>query len=642
MAIIALNNFGGEIPAAPPALLPEHCAQYALHCDFTSNILEPLKAGNLIKTFPALPTKSIYTEDGIKFFTWSTDVRPFKGPIIDDAYSRVYYLNGSTATVAQWTTATINGGVPSTPYVVGVPTPSVDPVLSLVNRTTLADYPLAMFNFTAWYDLNGTKLGETALSVTNTVPLKQWTFTPPANPGDAAAVLTVQLELKSGVEELFTINTQAGAPFPATTSALPGGVEMTLSKVNDTTYTIQLSWGVTETRAYLYTVTNIWGEESAPSLPTLISPTYIQDVSVTATSPSFTGYVPFNGINIYRTFGSNSSYVRVATAASIPHTDSERTPVGVTNALVSTDWYPVATGLSGFGVATNGICWAFKNNMLYLSEPYRPHAWPYSQAFPTNIRGVCAGPQSIVVTTADACYVVVGSHSAAMSQIKLPIPQGGLSTRSMVAIDGGVAFASNDGIVMVTGSQATLAFSHKYFNRDDWRSRYSAIIANNTINLVYADGCLICATPSGTGFMLRTDEGRDTFTELDSEFAADGVFYLPILDTVYYTRNYSLYEWRGSSSYATLATWWSKDFIMPVPTNFAIGYIRTDAPAGLQFFADGAQYPTASPITVSVTGTGYFRIPGGQRGVRWSVKIVPEGKVHELYLASSMQELKGV
>lgn len=640
MAVIALNNFGGEIPAAPATLLPEHCAQYALNCDFTSNILEPLKAGNLIKTFSALPTKSIYTEDGIKFFTWSTDVRPFKGPIIDDAYSRVYYLDGSTAKVAQWTTATISGGAPATSYVVGVPTPTVDPILSLVDRTTLGDYPLAMFNFTAWYDLNGVKLGETALTVTNTVALKEWTFTPPTNPGDAAAVLTVQLELKSGSEELFTIDTQIGSAFPATSSALPGGVEMTLSKVSDTSYKIQLAWGVTETRAYLYTVTNIWGEESAPSLPALISPTYIQDVSVTTSAPSFTGYVQFNGINIYRTFGSNSSYVRVATAATSPYVDSERTPVGVTNALVSTDWYPVATGLSGFGVATNGICWAFKNNILYLSEPYRPHAWPYSQAFTTNIRGVCAGPQAIVVTTADGCYSVVGSHSAAMSQIKLTIPQGGLSTRSMVATDGGVAFASNDGIVMVTGSQATLAFSHKYFNRDDWRARYSAVIADSTLNLTFADGCLLCLTASGVGFMVRTDEGKDTFTEVD--VLADGVFYLPILDTVYYTRNYNLYEWRGASSYMSLATWWSKDFIMPLPTSFAIGYIRTDGPADIQLFADGAQYPTLAPATVSVTGTGYFRIPAGQRAVRWSVKVAPTAKVYELYIASSMQELRGV
>lgn len=640
MAIIAFNNFGGEIPAAPPAQLPEHCAQYTMNCDFTSNILEPLKGGNLIKTFSAQPIKSLYTEDGIKFFTWSTDVRPFKGPIIDDAYSRIYYLNGSTATVAQWSTATITGGVPGTSYVVGVPTPTVAPVLSLVDRTTLADYPLAMFEFTAWYELNGTKIGEAALTVTNTVPLKEWTFAPPTNPGDASAVLTVQLRLSSGSEELFTIDTQAGAALPATTNALPGGIEMTLSKVSDTSYKIQLAWGVTETRAYVYTVTNIWNEESAPSLPDLISPTYIQDVSVTTTTPSFTGYVPFNGINIYRTFGSNSSYVRTATSATVPYVDSARTPVGVTTALQSTDWFPVNTGLSGFGVANNGICWAFKGNMLYLSEPYRPHAWPYSQAFPTNIRGVCAGPQSIVVTTVDACFVVVGSHSAAMSQVRLPLPQGGLSTRSMTAVDGGVAFASNDGIVMVTGSQATLAFSHKYFNRDDWRTRFAAIISDTTLNLAYADGCLICLTASGVGFMVRTDEGKDTFTA--TNVFADGVFYLPILDTVYYSSAFNLYEWRGSSSYVTPCVWQSKDFVMPSPTSFAVGYIRTDGPAVLRLYADGVPYPTASPLDINISGTGYFRIPAGQRAVRWSVMISPTAKVYELYLASSVQELKGV
>lgn len=117
MAVIALNNFAGETPALSPSTLPENGAQLALNCDFTNQSLTPMKDGLYLNTFAATnPVKSLYTEDGIKFFTWTTDTYPFKGPIINDLYNRVYYLNGSTATVVDGSTASVSGGNPSTLY----------------------------------------------------------------------------------------------------------------------------------------------------------------------------------------------------------------------------------------------------------------------------------------------------------------------------------------------------------------------------------------------------------------------------------------------------------------------------------------------------------------------------------------------
>lgn len=648
MAVIALNNFAGETPALSPSTLPENGAQLALNCDFTNQSLTPMKDGLYLNTFAATnPVKSLYTEDGIKFFTWTTDTYPFKGPIINDLYNRVYYLNGSTATVVDGSTASVSGGNPSTPYTVGVPTPlglTGGPILGIMNRATLTDYPSAIFTFKAWYDLDGVRYDETDLATAgliNTVPLKEWTFTAPTSGTDGATQLVVECTLTDSSKVLFTMDTKVDATLPATTSALPGGIEMSLTNVSGSTYRISLSWGVMETRAYVYTVTNQWGEESAPSLPAIISPTYIQDVSVTTPVPSFTGYVPYGGTNVYRTFGSNSAYLRTGTAVSNPFTDSSKTPTGVTSSLISTDFYPPALGLSGFGVAPNGICWAFKGNTLYLSEPYRPHAWPYSQAFTTNIRGVCVGSQSIVVTTADGCFAVLGAHPAAMTQIKLPSPQAGLSTRSMTNVEGSVAFASNDGVVMVTGSQASLEFSHRYFNRSDWRGRYSSILSGGAIKLTFHDGCLVGTSNAGLGFIVRIDEGKSNFSQFNQ--IIDGAFYIPVLDTVYYSVGANVYQLRGHSN-NLLATWWSKDFVMEYPINFAIGYIRCSGLTQITMYADGVQTTlngSAFSVDLSAPG-GYFRLPAGKRAVRWSVKVETYGTVYELYIASSMAELKNV
>lgn len=638
MAVIAVNKFDGEVPFEEPAVIPETAAQVALDCYFRNSNLSGIKEGLLLNSFPSTnPVRSMYTEDGNLFFTWTAETYPFRGPIIDDTYQRVYFLDGTTAKVAELATATVGGGPPSSSFIVGVPTPTVAPVLSLLERTTLADYPAVTIEFSAWYDFNGTRYGEAPLSVSTVTPLQQWTFTAPAVPAGAtdAAALVVRLRMVDSGKELLDISSTVGDEVPASSSALPGGVELSIANQGSGAYEVNLSWGAVETRAYVSVEVNTWGEESAPSPPALVSPTYIQDVIVQTTTPSFAGYRPRAGTNIYHTFGTNPTYLRVATQVNSPFTDSDRTPVDVTSALISTDFSPPPTGLTAFGYAANGICYAAKGNTLYFCEPYRPHAYPYSMSFAKNIRGVCAGAQSIVVTTADGCYVITGTHSAAMNQLLLPVPQAGLSTRSMVRMDGSVAFASQDGIVLVTGSQATLDFSRRYFSRETWRSRYSTLLVDGSMRLAYHDGSMVCATSNGLGFIVSTEDKGSTFSELALE--ADALFYAPVLDTLYYSDGPNVYAFQGAATSRSYL-WQSKDFIFQSPTNFAIGYIRTTGSVTLKVYADGALHH----LTV-LSSTGYFRVPGGSRATRWSFSLAGSSAVvKEFYLASSVDELKNV
>jgi hypothetical protein len=281
----------------------------------------------------------------------------------------------------------------------------------------------------------------------------------------------------------------------------------------------------------------------------------------------------------------------------------------------------------------NGWYMGFKGNDLYMSEPYRPHAWPYIQKFPHAIRGVQAIQGGAVITTAGGVYLLNGSYPAATSQMKLDLPQPGISQRSMTEIDGAVAYACHDGFALISGASATMMASQKLFTRKKWREQYGDILDDNSMEMSFYDGCLI--TTSSTqpkGFALRLDEDVGAFTRLDVRM--DAMFQLPINDALYYSVGSSLYTFRTGSNQTFV--WWGKDFIYQKPQTFGAGYIRCDGPVGLTLYADDVQVHTA---TVS---SGYFTIPDINGALRWSVKLSGSSKVYELQIARTMKELRDV
>lgn len=844
MAVIRFKKFGGEIPQLPAHLLPDEAAQKAVNCDFTHGNLAPLKQAAALKISGSggwtgtNPTKGMYTEDGTNFFTWASDTTAYKSPVIDDTYKRVYYLQDQKLWVTSYGLATSAGGTPSEAYVAGVPSPNVAPRLTTVNRSTLPDYPNAAVTIKVWYEAGGVRYNETTLSsYVSSTAFSSYTFLNPVRTADrietttesagtdgdgnpvlvqknttiagtpATAVLVAEVSIASdsgGSNVLLRATTRSGSQ-PVQSSALPGGVELAIAKVDETQSRVTLTWGIVETRAYVFTNVNTWNEESAPSAPALISCTYMQDVRVTmpyalsgtsmfsgapasadaeilnlyatyegrsswsqideegyyywvkvkaqygsanltkwfiaaasenkgsygleALPSNFSGdtsilalYANYEGRstwnqvdqagyyywlrikelygieqttkwfkeavsyntssqpdrwftestpivapsqlwaygarplkqhNIYRTFGSNPTYLRIGVipGGGSDYTDSKRSATEVGSALSTANYYQPPGGLSNLVLLPNGFFAASSGNTLWFSEPYHPHAWPYSMTFNKDIVGICLGAQALVVTTKEGVYSVAGAHPNAMSPTRLPAPQAGISNRMMVSMEGAVAYASNDGIVLVQGSNASLDFSRRYFNREDWRTNYSSVLFDGAgaLRFAYHDGFLVAASAiSGKGFIVRTDEANYTYTRYSDTI--DAFFQLPLRDTLYFSKGSTIYEFRAGSSNYTYE-WWSKDFIFPKPVAFGAGYMRTGGATEIRLYADGVEY-----YRTTISSTGYFRIPSARKpgdgllpsvasgipgsALRWSVYLTGTYTVDELYLASSMNELK--
>ena len=666
MTTLVLKNFSGELPNVPDYKLPDANAQQALFCDFAQNDLRPLRGGTLIKTMTNT-VRGIYTEEGTNFFTWPVETFAVKTPVNNDTYGRMYFMNSSGFKVAQYSLATATGGEPSTSYTVGVPAPTVSPTLVLKQRATLPDYPSISVTTTVWYELNGKRYQEGAMTSFVVVsPWKKYTFTPPTrtlyNAGQEAsstfesagentitvtteaiaptgtppdAKLTAQIIIKDTTnanKEIFNVTVASGATTPTRSNAFPGGVEVMLSTDGALTF----EWGVVETRAYVYTMVNAILEESVPSGANAVSLTYLDYVEVTTADPSFTGYIPKSTVNIYRTFGTNPTYFKITTTSLGGGVFKDETykasDIGVP--LPSLDWDIPETGMTGLVSMPNGFFAAYKNNMLYFSEPFRPHAWPYAMSFPNNIMGICTDAQSLVVTTNTGAYIVLGSLPSNLSQQKLPLPQAGIAQRLMVNLEGAVAYASADGIVLVQGSQSTMTLSQKFYSREDWRSTFATI--SDDARFGYTDGYLVMvSSQEAKGIIIRLDEAAGTLTQFNETF--DSMFYLPITDTLYYSKGANVYRLRdGAAAYYTL-DWWSKEFTLPNFTNFGAFFIRCTASTVVSIYVDAALWHTFTAAT-----TGYYRLPAGKRAVRWSVRVQTTGKIEEIAMAESMSEFRSV
>lgn len=659
MTAVALTKFGGMIPRTQAQLLPDIAAGFASNCDFATEVVKPLKGGLQQLRFQdqgSATGKGIYTLDGIYWYTWNTEVDAYKSPVIDETFHRIYYIETysgvkrlkvaispeSTAQPADYLT----GGSPAQSWLAGVPNPTEAPTLTLVNRTTLADYPTASITFKTYWVDKGVRYGETTLTnVTTVTPFVLYSVpglgSIPAG-APATATLVVQATLADGDKTIFTLNTDTNTTAPATSSALPGGVEMTLT-TSSGTYFVHFNWGVVETRAYIYTEVNTWLEESGPSPAALISPTYMQDVLVEVTDPDFTGYRPRGNVNIYRTYGT-ASYLKIPLVVSPPgYMDFTRTLDSVSVALRSLEWVPPVPALAGLVQLPNGWFAAYKDNVLYMSEPYHPHAWPYSISFPKSIKGICAGAQSLVVTTAETCYVVLGPHPAAVNQVETQIPVGGISQRSMVKFEQGVAYLSNDGIVVVQGSSASLELSQMFFTRENWRDAFGDYLSS--LVLAYHDGFLVCVSTTDTvGFLVRLDEATGAFCRFDYQF--NSLMRLPVQDTLYYVSNRYLYRFRASSPLS--AVWLSKTFIYPTYTKFGIGFARmTGSPGSLitvELFCDEAPVYSKTLDPSVAGGTTYFRLPAHRGGLKWQFRVTTSGdcELQVLSFAHSPDELKHV
>jgi hypothetical protein len=253
-------------------------------------------------------------------------------------------------------------------------------------------------------------------------------------------------------------------------SASKSGPQVAVTKdvTNPLKLHIKITYPVAETRAYIYTLVNFYGEESAPSEAEMISLTDFNSVLLKIIFQNQPRYREQVSAKIYRSIAGTQGTVtynfvgwmtlKTGVYDALGNIDNSHAhePEGGPG-YVSTNpnefyihdrvlgselqeecpsfgWTLPPEDLNQIIALPNGVLAAWRKNELYLSEPYRPHAWPveYVIQFPYDIVGHIGHGGSIVVTTKAYPFMVHGIHPESMTATKLPILQAGVSKRGMV------------------------------------------------------------------------------------------------------------------------------------------------------------------------------------------------------------------
>ncbi len=325
----------------------------------------------------------------------------------------------------------------------------------------------------------------------------------------------------------------------------------------------------------------------------------------------------------------------------------------------SIGWSEPPAALRGLINLPNGIMAGFVDRDLYLSEPYRPYAWPesYINTVDYKIVGLGRMDTTLAVLTEGSPYFVQGSSPATAVVVKSDLEQSCVSKRSIVSMGGTVLYASPDGLMMLSpGGSSNL--TDGVFDRTEWQ-RILGATPSTTFRAFGHDGKYVAFHTSVvdsrhsdvtyTGFIV--DLRSKQFVRHDFTCAAG--YADPVNDHLYIVRPGSgaLYKW-GEGADAPGGRWISKVFAMPQIVGFSCGQVEAEAyDANLkcrvyrtaQTAVGGAttRVKHGTALTADVlTSRVPFRLEAAQ-GRDWEIDLAVSKEIFNVVLAQSMDEIAG-
>ncbi len=660
MTALKFDRFNGLLPRVPASLLPANHASEAQNCDFAYGELRATRLEFFIRNL-ANEVKSIYTDNGLLFYSWPEDINAVRSPLANDEFNRLYFTSASDFRVTSRAGMSINGGAPASSYRVGVPRPSLAPVLAASTVSPLLGSSIsAVFH----YELGGIKYQEQAISLITQTAFEKWNFTPPAkaytapsrNPQTNEYPPPLAQETPAQAFPVLRLvakrpDNSIAADIYSNDSALntESAWQLSLAKVgsaNDYSVAFAASSNEAnkESKAYVYTYANIYNEEGPASAPTIISANMLLAVSLTVQRDAQTAdYAPIKEIRLYRT-PSGSEIADYFFVGAIPVLGQEGlnfafndniAASGLNEALASTSYYPPNPLLVGLLSLQNGILMAWKGNEVHFSDAYKPWSWPpeYVLTFgDASVTGAIALGAGVLVTTSGRPVLVSGIAPDAMTQSTLGAQQAGVSKWSLADIGGMVIYASHDGLIALEGGQPGLQFSNRFFTHDVWRTRYANGL--DTMRFTVWDGRLIVysSAQAFVPFMISLDEARGEMTDLPA-LVASCSFISPLVDQCYFARGTGLYQFAGGLDASAL--WTSRELVVNRPGNFAVMQVVCSGTWSVKLWADGVLRHTQNNITSNLT----FRLPGGFLAERWQFTLQGQGVLREVRIADSVSAL---
>jgi hypothetical protein len=367
-------------------------------------------------------------------------------------------------------------------------------------------------------------------------------------------------------------------------AALVAAVEGEIDKDTQNTY------------LYAYTYVTIFDEESEPSAlsnEVLRSPG--MDVTLTGFLSPPTGR-GVNRIRIYRSqtsaSGATDLYMIRERVLPLPQTfvdDVEKNEIQ--EPIPSLSYNPPPDDLAGIIPLPNGMLAGFRGKDIFISEPWRPHAWPEKYVLTTEfeIVGLGAFGNSFGVMTKGFPYVVTGTAPENMVMERLEVNFPCVSKAGIVDLGFSIAYPCPDGLVTLSGSGALLV-TRQVIKRDAWQAmRPETFVASQHDGryiATYMDRAgvrdtVIIDLTGETPFISRVDP------------IADYMFFEVGAGKLYFLVGRAILEWDANERPSMNMRWRSKPYIHTGSMSF--GAIMTEGNVDAPPPDDGSP-PIASVI----------------------------------------------
>lgn len=448
--------------------------------------------------------------------------------------------------------------------------------------------------------------------------------------------------------------------------------------------------GLTISRAYVYTYVSAYGEEGPPSAPTLVTGFVNGSWNLTWALPVATDQGVDRNLTktrVYRTITSTTGvatyfFVGEFTYPTAAYSDVLADAVVSGNAQLETfTWTGPPTDLQGIVMMPNGIIAGWRNNELWFSEPYRPHAWPapYVLTVGYPIIGLGLVGQTLIVCTTSFPMTASGVNPLYITTATLTTMEPCMSRLSIVSSPEGVYYASPNGLVLVNPGLAD-NITKDLVTADRWAelaplffkaARFNAAYyAYGTITGgVFEDSSFemvntfvdINVTDAQRGILIDPRDARVAFNLLDSSVNIVGVMNDAWSKDLFLIHDNQLYWIDQKDQNPTFDTylWRSKIFHSPKKQNFGamkiyftvpdttpvqnpvrdntlIQTLSLDQYALLRLYADGNLV-----FTWEVRQSGeLIRPPSGFKAEFWQIEIEGRVQISQLQMASSVKELQ--
>lgn len=430
------------------------------------------------------------------------------------------------------------------------------------------------------------------------------------------------------------------APYPTTSRPLGVPAPVSAPTLAITTAGV----GQSSTRYYLVTWVTDKGEESQPSAVSAVL-TCNTDAVVQITR---TAVVPSDGRvytywRIYRTQANASGsasfyYVGQQVAATAVFSEAANTTLGET--LPSLYWSMPDANLRGLTPLWNGMAAAFVGKRLCFCEPYRAFAWPTSYELTTKdtIVGLGVWRQNLVVLTTGRNYIVNGSHPSNMQMMPMEFDHACVSKRSIVGMDDCVVWASPIGLVSY-GDSGGRVLTDSTVPWDTWRAMVPSTIRAARIHGNIYMGCYTQAG-SSKGFQVDMADTRGFYFQ---DVGFDDLYWDELQDALFVLSGTNVQKWDSGALQPGSFT--SKAFRSTRPNKFNWVQVVADSfPVTIDItYTLHRSYQVVNMVTgMSITSAAAVRLPAGNLGVEWTVKVTASDGVQAVYLADSIEELKEV